>query len=368
MATGFFIPGVDISFGTHYQTDAPGAASKEIFDGVALASGVMTLDLNQMGPFTVVSAFTTTGDITSDGQPELFQKMIKVAGNKLRTQILEGQGYRIELSMPLDKAGDQLGSLIIEEQETVTLKLGGRVRSPNGVLSGSLETSKIILKSQAPIEVKANIQTNGPIEPGVQWKVTQNPGNLAISTPFATLPKKGSTSVSFTFGRTAATKSGTYPVAIEATAFNGTSKLTLSATVSVQVYWLTSNRGYCGSKWEICASSDGDYSFVFTPGPYFNSQAGSHFLLAMYGITSTGGYASSTYPTGAFGFRFPIQPAGQAQVKVGQDDGVAQKVKVIAVANYVASYGVQGGPNASVMNGGPGAGTNKSIMVYVPSS
>jgi len=368
ISRGFSTYGLDIVFGTHYQTDVAGAAAKEIYDGVAQTSGVLTVDLNQLGPFTIVQAFTTTGDVLPDGQPEVFQKMVKVAGNKLRTQILEGQGYRIELAMPLNVVGDHFGSLILEEQTPVTLKLGGRVLSPKGVMTGAFETSKVILKTHAPIQVKANIYTNGPVEAGVQWKVVQNPGGLAITTPSTPLPQKGSTSLTFGFARGASTKSGSYPVSIEGTAFNGTTKLTLSATLVVQVYWVESNRNVFGHKWETCASSDGDYGFVFTPGNYINPQGGTHFLLALYGLKSSGGWGSTAISSGAIGARFTIQPAGSAQAKVGVDAGVAQRVPLIASASYVMSWGVQGSANASVLPGGSQAGTTSSFMVYVPSS
>lgn len=366
IAIGFVVYGVDISFGVHYQTDATGASAKEIYDGVAQSSGVLTVDLNQLGTFTIVQAFTTTGDVTPEGQPEVFQKMVKVAGNKLRTQILEGQGYRIELAMPLNQAGDHYGSLILEEQSPVTLKLGGRVLSPKGVMTGAFETSKVILKNHAPAEVKANIQTNGPVEPGVQWKVLQNPGNLTISTPTASLPKKGSTALTFSFARSSTTKSGSYPVSIEGTAFNGTTKLTLTATLVVQVYWVESSRTYFGHKWEMCASSDGDYGFVYTPGAYVNPQGGSHFLVALYGLKSSGGWGGSALPVGAVGGRFLIQPVGQAQVKVGVDEGVALRVPVIASASYVLSFGGQCGPNATALKGGTQAGTTQTFTVWVP--
>lgn len=335
-----------IGFGSHYVTDAAGATAKEVFEGIAQSSGVLTLDLEKLGPFSVTEAYTTTGDLTAEGKPEVFQKMVKVAGNKLRTQVLEGQGYRIEFSMPLNKAGQQTGSLLLEEKGSLTLNLTGKVEVPATIFTGAFESSSIIIKSQAAVGVKANIQLSGPVDAGVKWKVVQNPGGLAVSVPSGNFPSKGTVAPTFTFSRSPQTSTGIYPVVIEGTGFNGTAKLNLNLQVKVETYWIEGLKNLSDMSLYFCASSDGDYAFLYTPLKDFSKASASHIMLMAHGISGSSLQAKVVSPFGAI---FPLGSNAPNQVQLGLDPNVRGAIQQVSLCNYITIAPVFGGPDMSVV-------------------
>lgn len=335
-----------IAFGSHYVTDAAGATAKEVFEGIAQSAGVLTLDLEKLGPFSVTEAYTTTGDLTADGKPEVFQKMVKVAGNKLRTQVLEGQGYRIEFSMPLNKAGQQTGSLLLEEKGNLTLNLTGKVEVPATIFTGAFESPSITLKSQASVGIKANLQLSGPVDAGIKWKVVQNPGALVINLPAGSFPSKGTAAPLFSITRSPQTSTGIYPVVIEATGFNGTAKLNLNLQVKVETYWIEGLKNLSGMSLYFCASSDGDYAFLFTPTSTFSNAASSHVMLMAHGISGSSFDPKVVSPFGAI---FPFGSTAPNQVKLGLDPNLRAAVQQVSLCNYITIAPVFGGPDMSVV-------------------
>lgn len=360
-----------LGFGTHVQTTDTSARSREVFEGIAQQSGVLTIDLNAAGPFTVDQAYTTTGDLMPDGKPEVFQKMVKVAGNKLRAQVLEGQGYRLEISMPLTQAGSQKGVLPIEEKGTFKLNLTGQVNAPAGTIAGSLESSNVVLKQLESAKVLANFVVNSNSAPNVQWKVLQNPGSLKIGFPSETVPAKGAAKASFSIARSSSTQSGTYPLVIEGSAFNGVTKFTLTTNVIVQTYWIESSRKTDGTSWTACASSDGDYGFALWSGPGL-ADYGTHALVALYGIESSfslsGPLSNKTSIRSAFGARFETASLKGYAIKVGNDSAIRSMVYEIASSDGHGSTCVVGGSgvgSSSTSGFPPMPFQSKPLVAYI---
>lgn len=365
------IDSIAVGFGTHVQTADTAAKAKEVFEGIAQQSGVLTIDLNEIGPFTVDQAYTTTGDLMPDGKPEVFQKMVKVAGNKLRAQVLEGQGYRLEFSMPLTQAGSQKGVLPIEEKGTFKLNLIGQVNAPAGTIAGSLESTNVVLKQLESAKVLANLVVNSNSAPNVQWKVLQNPGNLKIGLPSEAVPTKGVAKASFSIARSSSTQSGTYPLVIEGSAFNGVTKFTLSTNVVVQTYWIESSRKTEGTSWTACASSDGDYGYALWSGPGLTDY-GTHALVAIYGIESkfslNSPLSSGTRIISAFGTRFETASLKGYALKTGNDPATRSMVYEIASSDGHGSTCVVGGSgigSSSTSGLPPLPFQSKALVAYI---
>lgn len=360
-----------LGFGSHVQTTEQGAVAREVYEGIAQQSGVLTIDLSGIGPFTVDQAYSTTGDLMPDGKPEVFQKMVKVAGNKLRAQMLEGQGYRLEISMPLAQAGAQKGVLVLEEKGSFKLNLMGQVNAPTGTISGALESSQVVVKQLETAKVAANMVVNSNTAPNIQWKVLQNPGGLQVSLPTGSLPAKGNAKLTFGFARGSSTVSGTYPVVIEGAAFNGVTKFTLSTNVVVQTFWIESSRQTSDVSWTACASSDGAYGFAIWAQPG-SLDFGTHVLVAIHGIKSG---MSMTNPLGSkssvfneFGTRFETASVKGFAVKTGNDLAIRKLVYEIAGSTGYGSACIVGGANVGTSTGGSqnlGPFSSKPYNAYI---
>lgn len=292
------VPGTTVKFGKHF-VDPSAAPATEFYEGIATKSGVLTVDLAGLGPFAIADAFTETGDLDANGQPVVFQKMVKVAGNKLRTQVLEGQSYRIVFSLPLTTAGSKSGSVTLDDGTLTSVFLSGNVVVPAAQFNGAFNSSLYTSSGGSYVYADANVSNNGVVDPNVKWEVTKNPGNLEVNFPSANFGKKDSKTVQFTVTQTLKTPSGEHPLEITGTAFNGTKKIVLSTTIDCQLFWLeVSGQNYMGS-YLLNISSDGDWVAEFTPKDTWTLNKGQDLMVLAF--KSNQGWFNSGPPTNLVG-------------------------------------------------------------------
>lgn len=342
-----------IKFGTQFQ-NAEGVVASQVFEGVGSHDGVLTLDLNGLNTFKVTKAYTTTGELDNSGNPIVKDVAIKVTGNRLKVNIFEGQSYFVEAQMPLDKTGSLLGKMIADDGTKSEISLGGVVNAVKGKLSGSFLSPEFSMTAGSSVEAQASIHTNGPVDPKINWVVTQNPGNFDVDVPSDSFAKKDNKVVTFRLKRYKNYTSGIFPVTIEGSGFNGTSKISLTTTVEVKAVWVDIIGTGSWGKVQFTGSTDGDYCVQMDPSATCNLAYGTYFAPVAYCVQSNGGWfgsgGSSSY--NFIGKNFNLSEL-KYKVVVGNDPYLT--THLVYAGNKINGVGLfQGKSMITKMNGGYG--------------
>lgn len=276
ISTVLSAPGLLLDFGTYFLIDNPSVVASETYEGIGSKDGVLTIDLNMTGPFKVAKLYTTTGELDIKGKPVVKDSAVKVDGNRLKVPIYEGQSFFIDVNMPMSAPGIQRGSIVIQDGSNSTLELKGKIESPKGELLAALGSTQVTVGHHESVNLALFICTNGIGNPNVSYKVLENPGNLAIINSMTQMQPVQTQKTTVTLTATSESHTGTYPVVIEISGFNGHAKATVSTQVTVTAVWVQDSIKEKNFEATFLGNSDGDWCVTVTPNPSFIMADGAY--------------------------------------------------------------------------------------------